>query len=245
MAPVVQPRAVTMRPKRSTWFAAAVAVGLVVLSPVWGFELLVRFGLRGIDPMPVLPESTVAPLAREALWLVEEGSSTTRVDGLWAGNFFESWGSPSRARSSQGRRVAGSLAREWMSRRELPGSKVRRSLMECALAVWLTRHAGVEELKQAMAEWERFGRGAYGMNEAARAYFGRESSELTVSQIALLAGLPQAPSRYNPDRSPEQAMKRRTYVLTQMRNQHLISDEEFSTAVNEALNVIPRPSRCR
>lgn len=61
-----------------------------------------------------------------------------------------------------------------------------------------------------------YGHGAYGAQEAARVYFGKDVSDLNVPEAALLAGLPQSPSRLDPYRHPERARKRRSYVLRRL-----------------------------
>jgi penicillin-binding protein 1A len=74
-----------------------------------------------------------------------------------------------------------------------------------------------------------FGAGAYGIEAAAQEYFGRPAAELTVDEAALLAGLPQAPSRLNPRRNPEAARDRRNLVLRRMAAHGVLSEDEVAT----------------
>ena len=74
------------------------------------------------------------------------------------------------------------------------------------------------------------GRGSYGFAAAARAYYGKQMSELTLAEIAVLAGLPQAPSRLNPARNPDLAKERQKHVLRRMRTLSYITDAEFLEA---------------
>jgi penicillin-binding protein 1A len=76
-----------------------------------------------------------------------------------------------------------------------------------------------------------FGRGAYGIGEAAHTYYDKPVSELTISEGAQLAGLPKAPSRYSPTANPEQAEKRRLYVLGRMRADGFLDEATFADAV--------------
>ncbi len=76
-----------------------------------------------------------------------------------------------------------------------------------------------------------FGHGAYGVGEAARSYFGKPVSGLDVSEAALIAGLPKAPSDYSPTVNPEAAEQRRLYVLGRMRDQGFIDAEAYENAV--------------
>ena len=74
------------------------------------------------------------------------------------------------------------------------------------------------------------GRGSYGFAAAAKAYYGKELHELELAEIAVLAGLPQAPSRLNPARNPGLAKERQTHVLRRMRDTGIITPAEFLEA---------------
>jgi penicillin-binding protein 1A len=79
------------------------------------------------------------------------------------------------------------------------------------------------------------GHGAYGGGAAARLYFGKESSELTLAESALLAGLPQAPSRYSPNKNYKAAKARQRYVLREMLDRGFITAAEAHAALSEEL----------
>ena len=85
------------------------------------------------------------------------------------------------------------------------------------------------------------GKGAYGVETAAQAYFGRPSRELTLAEIALLAGLPQAPSRYSPGQSQEAAIIRQRYVLNRMAEAGYISQDEARAAFAAPLRFRDNP----
>ncbi len=87
-----------------------------------------------------------------------------------------------------------------------------------------------------------FGAGAFGVESAARRYFGRPINELTVAEGAMLAALPKAPSRYNPRRFPDRAIQRRNTVLELMRRQNALSDADASMAKAYPLRLY-RPAR--
>ncbi|MCY4324515.1 MAG: penicillin-binding transpeptidase domain-containing protein, partial [Betaproteobacteria bacterium] len=82
------------------------------------------------------------------------------------------------------------------------------------------------------------GRGSYGFAAAARAYFGKQLDELTVAEIAVLAGLPQAPSRLNPARNPRLAKERQLHVLDRMLAVGAINGEQHQEATVAALPTI-------
>jgi penicillin-binding protein 1A len=82
-----------------------------------------------------------------------------------------------------------------------------------------------------------YGRNAYGAEAAAQTYFNRHAKQLTLPQAALLAGLPQAPSDYDPFKNPVLAKQRRNDVLRAMRQQHMISVATFNRALRAPLGL--------
>ncbi|MCK6549112.1 PBP1A family penicillin-binding protein [Myxococcota bacterium] len=82
-----------------------------------------------------------------------------------------------------------------------------------------------------------FGHGAYGVEEAARVFFGKSVGQLTVEEAALLAGLPQSPTRLDPYKHPERALARRSYVLGRLKALGKIDDETFEKANTSPLNL--------
>lgn len=85
------------------------------------------------------------------------------------------------------------------------------------------------------------GNGSYGVAAAAQTYFSKTLDELTIPEMALLAGLPQAPSRYNPVRNPETAIARRNVILGRMREENIITSDEESQYIASPLGVNPNP----
>ena len=83
------------------------------------------------------------------------------------------------------------------------------------------------------------GQTAVGIQAAARVYFSKRAGDLTLAESALLAGLPQAPSDYNPLKNPERAIDRRNQVLKKMADEHFISQSKAQNAAAEPLNVKP------
>ena len=101
-----------------------------------------------------------------------------------------------------------------------------RKLEELALAVQLERNYSKEEILELYLNTIYIGHGAYGVGEASRAYFGKEPKALDLSQCAMLAGLPQAPSAYDPISHPQEGAKRMTTVLARMAQEGYITPEE-------------------
>ncbi len=80
-----------------------------------------------------------------------------------------------------------------------------------------------------------FGEGAWGIKRAANVYYGKPADQLTVAESALLAGLVKAPSVLSPYKRPEQAVERRNVVLSLMKEQGLLGEEEYEEAIREPL----------
>ncbi|HVU91448.1 MAG TPA: transglycosylase domain-containing protein [Jatrophihabitans sp.] len=109
-----------------------------------------------------------------------------------------------------------------------------RKLKELMIAVKLNRKYSKDQILEFYLNTVYFGRGAYGIEAAAQAYFGKHVGALTVSQGAMLAGLLRAPSYYDPANNPDQAKLRWQYVLDGMVKTHHL------TAQQEAQQVFPK-----
>lgn len=110
-----------------------------------------------------------------------------------------------------------------------------RKAQEIVLAIALERKMSKDEILEYYINIAYFGSGAYGAANAARRYFSKDISQLTLAQAALLAGLVKAPSAYAPDSAPEKALGRRAYVLSRMLKCGYITQEEYIAADSEPL----------
>lgn len=108
-----------------------------------------------------------------------------------------------------------------------------RKVEELALAVQLEKKYTKDEILELYLNTIYFGHGAYGIKDAARIYFGKDVKDLNVSQCAMLAGLPQAPSVYDPITHPEEGLRRMAVVLTLMAQQEYISSEDAVKAAED------------
>jgi penicillin-binding protein 1A len=105
------------------------------------------------------------------------------------------------------------------------------------LAMRLERQFTKDEILYLYLNNIYLGSGAYGVAAAAQEYFGKNVEDLTLPEAALLAGLPQAPSRYDPQRNPDAARNRQHYVLERMRIEGFITPEQFEEARGETVVV--------
>lgn len=108
-----------------------------------------------------------------------------------------------------------------------------RKIEELALAVRLEKNYTKDEILELYLNTIYFGHGAYGIKDAARTYFGKDVKDLDLSQCAMLAGLPQAPSVYDPITHPEEGIRRMAVVLTLMAQQEYISSEDAVKAAED------------
>ena len=105
-----------------------------------------------------------------------------------------------------------------------------RKLNEILLALKIEREFTKEEILELYVNKIFLGQRAYGVGAAAQVYYGRPVTELTLPQLAMIAGLPKAPSRFNPVADPEQAVVRRNYVLRRMLELGYIDQGEHDAA---------------
>jgi penicillin-binding protein 1A len=108
-----------------------------------------------------------------------------------------------------------------------------RKAREILLALQIERDMSKEEILELYLNKIFLGNRAYGVGAAAQVYFGADVHALNLAQVALLAGLPKAPSRDNPTASPERARDRRDYVLRRMRELEFISELDYAAAKAE------------
>jgi len=121
---------------------------------------------------------------------------------------------------------------------------LERKLKEAVLALELERRYSKDRILEMYLNQVYFGHGAYGVEAAARTYFGKSVSELTVREAALLAGLPRAPSSYSPFDHANAAKRRRELVLRRMVEYGALKEEEAKRIARTDLGLIA-PERRR
>ena len=109
---------------------------------------------------------------------------------------------------------------------------ISRKAQEAWLAVQLEQKATKQEILTYYINKVYMSNGNYGMQTAAQNYYGKDLKDLSLPQLALLAGMPQAPNQYDPYSHPEAAQDRRNLVLSEMKNQGYISAEQYEKAIN-------------
>ena len=112
-----------------------------------------------------------------------------------------------------------------------------RKVKEAILAIRIEQTYTKDEILQMYLNQIYFGEGAYGVDAAARIYYGKPVLELTLPECALLAGLPRNPRDYSPRRDPERSLKRRNLVLASMLQNKKINRAQYETATEAPLGV--------
>ena len=107
-----------------------------------------------------------------------------------------------------------------------------RKIQEAWLATQLEQKATKQEILTYYINKVYMSNGNYGMQTAARSYYAKDLKDLSLPQVALLAGMPQAPNQYDPYTNPEAALQRRNLVLKEMLDMKSISNEQYESAVN-------------
>ncbi len=114
-----------------------------------------------------------------------------------------------------------------------------RKLREQQAAREMERHYTKEQILEAFLNQIHFGRRYYGVESAARHYFGKPASQLTLAEAATLAALPKGPALYDPVRHPDRARERRNTVLALMAEQGYITPQQAAAARREAVKTVP------
>jgi penicillin-binding protein 1A len=192
--------------------------------------LLTELFIEKREPVPL---ETIPPLLRAALVATEDrkfykhsgidlkGIARAIIKDLKAGEFVEG---------------ASTITQQLSKTLFLtPRKTLVRKIKEAILAFQLERRYTKDEILELYLNQVYFGSGAYGVESAAKIFFGKSVKDLSLAECALVAGMPKSPSRYSPLVNPDLALKRRNMVLKQMRDTHIISDAAYQQALQEAL----------
>ncbi|MBW1713797.1 MAG: transglycosylase domain-containing protein, partial [Deltaproteobacteria bacterium] len=116
-----------------------------------------------------------------------------------------------------------------------PEKSYRRKIREAILAYRIDRKFTKNEILYLYLNQIYLGEGTYGVEAAAQAYFGKSVEDLRLAECSMLAGLPQAPSRYSPRTNPGKARERQLYVLNRMVEEGYITTEQAQQAARERI----------
>lgn len=146
----------------------------------------------------------------------------------------------SRGASTITQQLVGNMHPEIIDRSERSGiSGLQRKLREQTAAREMEKHYTKEQILEAYLNEIPFGHGWYGIESAARHYFGKGAAQLTLAEAATLAAMPKGPAIYDPINHPDRAKQRRDVVLSLMADQKLITPAQMTAAKRERLRVAP------
>jgi 1A family penicillin-binding protein len=197
------------------------------------------FATRGVFKGDRLTAQDLPPHLAQAIIAIEDR------------RFYQHWGVDIRGilraawRNSQagGTREGGSTITQQLARLVFlsPERTFRRKIQEALLAIWLEGQLTKEEILLRYLNTAYFGAGAYGVDAAAKRYFGKRASELSLAESAMLAGLVRAPSQLAPTRNFGGAKERQETVLQAMVETQAISAAEAETARAQKVNLRTPP----
>ena len=148
------------------------------------------------------------------------------VKGITSGNFSEG------ASTITQQLIKNNVFTEWVNG-ESTTEKFKRKFQEQYLAMELSKIMSKEEVLENYLNTINLGQNTLGVQAASKRYFNKDVSELTISECAVIAAITQNPSKYNPISHPEYNVERRQKVLDNMLEQGYITEEEYSTAMND------------
>jgi penicillin-binding protein 1A len=114
---------------------------------------------------------------------------------------------------------------------------LKRKVYEILLAWKIEQNLSKDQILEVYMNQIYLGQRAYGFSSAAQIYFGKQLSEITTAEAAMLAGLPKAPSAYNPVVNPKRAKARQQYILERMHDLRYINDAQYQQAIAEPLHI--------
>jgi len=192
--------------------------------------------LRGSQSRVLVPSSSISGWMKQAIVATEDKRFYQHRGVDIRGMARALWADIRHKGAVQG----GSTITQQFVKNALTGNErsVTRKLKEAALAWQLEQKWTKDRILTAYLNTIYFGNGAYGVERAARTYFGHGAAKLTLPEAALLAGIPEDPSLYDPVTHPEAARGRRATVLDLMLQQRVITPGQFRAAAKAPM---PRP----
>ncbi|TLS37925.1 transglycosylase domain-containing protein [Pseudalkalibacillus caeni] len=191
---------------------------------------------RKIAPIDKIPEGVQnAFIAVEDVRFWEhEGIDIKRIGGAVLANVTDGFGAEG----------ASTITQQLVKKSFLtPEKSIKRKVQEAYLAIKMENEYSKKEILEMYLNKIYFGEGAYGVATAAEVYFGKSVEELNVSEAALLAGLPQRPSGYNPFNHPELAKERRDTVISLMAKHGFITQKEKEEAQSIPVKDLLHPKK--
>ncbi len=198
-----------------------------------------RIGEIYSERRSVVPYDKVPPIVVDAFVAAEDNS-------FWTHRGVDYWGMfralITNLRAGHTRQGASTITQQVVKTFLLtPERTLRRKIQEIILARRLESSLTKQEIMTLYMNQIYFGHGRYGVEEAARFYFGKHVGELNVGEAAMIAGLPQSPENISPRKNPRRAKERQTYVLNQLAAMQKITVAEAQKWIDAPIRVVDRP----
>jgi penicillin-binding protein 1A len=176
-----------------------------------------------------------APILREAVISIEDKEFESH-GGI---NFWRIWGAAWHDIRSKGRAQGASTLTMQLARNLFLSAdrNASRKIQEAFLAIQIERTFTKEQIFTLYGNQIYLGSGMYGFEAASQFYFGKHAKDVTLTEAALLAGLPKGPYAYSPVLNPEKALKRRNLVISEMESDGLITHAEAGAARGTGLGL--------
>ncbi|HZO33856.1 MAG TPA: PBP1A family penicillin-binding protein [Gaiellaceae bacterium] len=184
--------------------------------------------LRGSQARVVVPSSAISPWMKHAIVAIEDKRFYEHRGVDLRGMARAVWADVTHHGTVQG---GSTITQQFVKQAYLNSHKsIGRKLIEAALAWQLERQWSKDKILTAYLNTVYFGNGAYGVEQASRVYFGHKASKLNPAEAALLAGIPQDPSLWDPLAHPQAAKDRRDVVLQQLLQQGYLTHGQYVAA---------------
>ncbi len=192
-------------------------------------------GSFALERREVVSYDDFAPVLRQAVISIEDKS----FESHWGINVFRIVGALWHDLRSHGRAQGASTLTMQLARNLFLSSDrtVTRKVQEAYLAIQIERAFTKEQIFTLYGNQIYLGSGMYGFEAASQYYFSKHARDLTLTEAALLAGLPKGPVAYSPVLNPERALRRRNLVLTEMEDDKVISHAQAEQARNAPLGL--------
>ncbi len=192
--------------------------------------------LRGAQARVVIPSQQISPWMKHAIVAIEDKRFYEHRGVDLRGMARALWADVSNHGTVQG---GSTITQQFVKQAFLTSQKsIGRKLAEAALAWQLEQHWSKDKILTAYLNTVYFGNGAYGVEQASRVYFGHKASRLNPAEAALLAGIPQDPSLWDPVAHPRAARGRRDTVLQQLYQQGYLTPYQYRASLNYPM---PKP----
>jgi len=192
-------------------------------------------GSFALEHREVVGYNDFAPVLRQAVISIEDKS----FESHWGINVFRVVGAVWYDLRNHGRAQGASTLTMQLARNLFLSSErtAARKLQEAYLAIQIERSFTKEQIFTLYGNQIYLGHGMYGFEAASEFYFSKHARDLTLTEAAMLAGLPKAPAAFSPLTNPDKALRRRNLVLTEMEDDHAISHAQAEEARNAPLGL--------